>query len=326
MVTPPLVDAPLTTPKPSLLRRTWPWLAGIAILAVVATRIPFDAFREAMTHGPHVTLAAVTLAFVFLILINDSISTWIGLVALRMRRPFRHVLAVRGATYVLFLLNYAVGQGGFGYYLHRSGTTALRAVGATLFLLGTNLATLLLLTSAMWLVKGSAAHTDLGWILLVGCIAFGVYLLVIVARPGFLANRDVLAPLFDGGLASYALAIVGRLPHTLVVVLGHWVALRAWGIPVPFDAGITVMPAVVIISVLPISPAGLGTSQAAFVYFFSEFAVGATADARSATVLGFGVVYFVYGLLATLAVGLACTPFAKRIAEAQAKMNEGTKQ
>jgi uncharacterized membrane protein YbhN (UPF0104 family) len=72
------------------------------------------------------------------------------------------------------------------------------------------------------------------------------------------------------------------------------------------------MPAVVIASVLPISPAGLGTTQAAFVFFFGSYAAGATSDERTAAVLAFAIVHFVYGVLASLAVGFACLPFAKR--------------
>jgi len=311
---------PAKQPRPlvGLLKRTWPWLVGIAIIAFIATRIPIDTFRDAMTRGPHLQLLAVSLVLITAVLCTDSVSTWIGLIALGMRRPFPKVLAVRGATYVLFLVNYALGQGGFGYYLHKSGVSALRAVGATLFLIGTNLATLLLVTSAAWLLRGSAMHVNLGTTLLACCIAFAVYMLIVVARPGFLAEREALAPLFETRVRGYALAMVGRLPHTFVIVVGHWIAIRTWGIPVPFEVGITLMPAVAIISVLPISPAGLGTAQAAMVYFFADYAPGATADGRTAAVLAFGVVYFVYGVVASMVVGLACTPFAKRIADAAA--------
>jgi uncharacterized membrane protein YbhN (UPF0104 family) len=106
--------------------------------------------------------------------------------------------------------------------------------------------------------------------------------------------------------------MAARLPHIAVIVLGHWVAMVAWGIEVPFIAGLTIMPAVVIASVLPISPAGLGTTQAAVVFFFGSYAAGATSDERTAAVLAFAIVHFVYGVLASLAVGFACLPFAKR--------------
>jgi hypothetical protein len=300
--------------RPSTLRRTLPWLAGLAILVVIALRVPVDAFRAAITEGPHVALALVTLAITTSVLCTDSLSTWIGLRALAIRRPLHHVLAIRGATYVLFLLNYAVGQGAFGYWLNRTGIPGLRAVGVTLFLIGTNLATLLVVTTLAWLVGDRAAgHDALWWTLIGGCVAFVIYLAIIVAAPGIVARRAVLAPLFDAHLRGHAIAMVGRLPHTAVIVLGHWVAIRTWGIPVPVSAGLALMPAVAVASVLPISPAGLGTTQAALVLFFADYAHGATADDRQAAVLAFAVVYFVYGVASSLAVGLACTPFARRL-------------
>ena len=293
-----------------LLRQLLPWLVGTAILAVVLVRVPFEAFKASIGHGPHLALAAVDLAVVVITFGTDAVATWIGLIALRMRRPFAHVAAVRGATFILFLLNYALGQGSFGYYLHRTGTPTGRAVGATLFLIGTNLATLLLVTSIASAASGNSG--SLGWTLFGGCIAFACYLVVIALAPGFLVRRAVLAPLFDAGLRGHAIAMVSRLPHVFVMSLGIWVAMRVWGIPVPFVDGLAIMPIVVIAAAIPIAPAGLGTTQAALVYFFSDYAAGATADERSAAVLAFSIVHFVYGVLAILFVGVVCIPIAKR--------------
>ncbi len=299
---------------PSALRRWAPWCVGLVILVVIATKVPIDTFREAIGGGPHVLLGTVALAVTVTVLFTDSAATWVGLVALRIRRPFKRVMVIRGATFLLLLINYALGQGAFGLYLNRTGVPALRAVGVTLFLIGTNLATLLVVTTLAWTIRGAdPAHASLWWTWILTSGAFGAYLVVIVIAPGFIARRQVLAPLFDAGLRGHAIAILGRLPHTAVIVLGYWVAMRAWGIPVPLVAGITLMPAVAIASVLPISPAGLGTTQAALVYFFSDYAAGATADQRTAHVLAFAVVYFVYGVASSVIVGLACTPVARRL-------------
>lgn len=313
----------------SRLRRWWPWAVGLAILVVIATKVPVDAFRDAIGKGPHLLLGAVTVGITITILFTDSLATWLGLHALAISRPLTRVLVIRGATYALFVINYALGQGAFGYYLNRTGLPGLRAVGVTLFLMGTNLATLLLLTTLTWWLHGAdPGHTALWWTLLGGTGAFVMYLVAIKIAPRMIAQRELFSPLFDAGLRGHLVAIVGRLPHTLVIVMGFWVAIRAWGIPVPLWVGATLMPAVAIASVLPISPGGLGTQQAALVYFFSPYAVGATADERSANLLGFAIVYFVYGVLASVAVGLICTPFAKKLGLLSVVPNEnrrGTK-
>lgn len=310
-----LADVP-ARPAPRLattLRRLVPWLAGALILIAIAARIRIGAFTSAMGHGPYVQLALVNLAFSAVVLGSDSSATWVGLIALGMRRRFANVLAVRGATYALYVVNYAVGQGAFGYYLKKSGQPAMRAAGATLFLIGTNLATLLLLTLVAVVLRGDHAGGQLLWSVLVGgCLGFAVYLAVIALAPAPLARLPVLAPLFEAGVRGHALALIGRLPHILVVVIGQWLAVRVWGIDLPFSAGMAVIPVVVIASVLPITPVGLGTAQAAMVLLLSDFAAGATIDDRRAAVLAFAVVHFVCGTLAALAVGLACLPFARR--------------
>jgi hypothetical protein len=307
-----MTDAP-SRPVLRWIKQLWPWLVGAGILVVVATRIPLAAFRDALQHGPHLLLATVTLATIAAVLCTDAVSTWIGLIALQMHRPLGRVVAVRGATYLLFLLNWAVGQGGFGYYLFRSGTPALRATGATLFLMGTNLATLLLLTTGAFAIYGVDSDRTLWWTLVIGCVAFAGYLGVIALAPAALARRELLAPLFDAGLRGHALAIAGRVPHVSFMVLGQWVAMRAWGIPVPFGPAMVIMPIVVLVSALPISPAGFGTTQAALVYFFRDYAAGGTAAERESAVLAFALVHFVYGIAASLVVGFACAPFARRV-------------
>ena len=299
-------------------RRSWvrtlaPWLIGAAIVVVIATQVPYARFRASLKQGPHLELAAFELLGACVVLLTDSFSTWVGLVALKIRWTLSRTAAVRGATYLLVLINYALGQGGFGYYLYRGGVSAQRAVGATLFLLGTTLASLLIMTFGVWIVADArSANEQMWWTIAIAMAAFGVYLVIVASRLKFLARREVLAPLFDAHLAGHALAIVGRLPHVIAIIFAHWGAMRMWGIPMPIEVGFTFFPAVVLASTLPISPAGLGTMQASIVFFFADYTPGATADERTAALLAFGVVHFVYSVLCTALIGLACIPFAKR--------------
>jgi len=292
------------------LRTLAMWLVGAAIVAVVIVRIPFAAFRDAITHGPHLTLAAVDFAVTFAVLCTDALATQWSLRVSDVRWTFVQSMLVRGSTYMLAIVNYAVGQAGLGYYLHRSGVTTARAVGVTLFLTGTTFAALLVLTSGSW-----ASYQPTGamwWTLVAGCGAFLVYLAIIAVRPRFLADRAPLAPLFDAKVSGTLLAVVARLPHVAMLTMSFWIAMRAWGLAMPFGVAASVMPGVVIATVIPISPAGLGTAQAALVYLCSDFAPGATADARQATILAFSLVHFVYGVLGQLVLGVFCTAVLRK--------------
>ena len=301
----------------AFVRAAAPWLVGIAIVVVVAWRLPMAAFRRGLHEGPQVTLAIVDTVITLAMLFTDSFATWLGLVAVRIRIGLAKVTMLRGATYLLALLNYAAAQGGLGYFLHRSGVGGMRAASATLFLVGTTFATLLGVTTAAWaLSSGPPPDVALWHMLLVTCAAFAIYLVVIAVRPRFLTRWKLLESLFDAGIGGHALAIAARIPHVLVIVLGHWFAMRAWGIPVPFVVAATIMPAVVVAALLP-TPGGLGTTQVALVYFFARYASGATSDEREAAVLAFSIVHFVYGVLSQLAVGITCIPFARKLTRDQ---------
>ncbi|HRC54384.1 MAG: flippase-like domain-containing protein [Myxococcales bacterium] len=306
----------MSEPQPSRARldpsrrRLLAWGIGVAIVAAMASRVPFGQLRSAMAQGAYLRLAWATALIVAVTMLADSFSTQVGLRALRLRWPFMRVLAVRGATYLLVLLNYVAGQVGLGYYLHRAGVSVARAAGITLLFTGTTLATLLVVTTISWGAAGRGG--PLWWTLLLGCAGLGLYLVLVAVRPRWLAQRELLAPLFEAGLRGNAIALLGRVPHVLCVVFGHWVAMRAWGLPVPLLAGAVAMPGVVLAAILPISPGGLGTAQAAMVLFFSSYAPGRTPQEQGAAILAFGVVYFVFGMVAQALAGLAAQALLRR--------------
>lgn len=306
-----MTAAPEKTPARSRLRTFLPWIVGVAIVVAIVLRVPVAAFRDAIQHGPHLQLAIVDALVVLVVLATDTLATWAAVAAIGVRWAFRKVFAVRGATYLLSLLNYAAGQGGIGYYLHREGISGARAIGSTLFIMGTTFATLLLVAAAT-LASGRVSDPRWTWTVLGLCAAFVVYLVIIALRPALLARREVFRPLFDAGLDGHARTMIARLPHVAMIVAGHWFAFVAWDIDVPFWEAMTVMPLIVVVATLPISPAGLGTTQAAFVFFFARYADGATPEAREAHLLAFGIVHFVYGIVWQFLVGLACLPLARR--------------
>jgi hypothetical protein len=108
------------------VRRLWPWLVGLAILVIVATRIPLDRFRTEISRGPHGTLAAVDLAVIAMVLGSTGVDL-IGSSRCACgwkRRKDVFAGAVRPTSCVPG--QHALGQGGFGYYLHRSYAKPLR--------------------------------------------------------------------------------------------------------------------------------------------------------------------------------------------------------
>jgi hypothetical protein len=293
------------------LRRLLPWLVGAAILLALVYRVPAAALRGGLAHGPWGVLAVYTLPFIFLTLAADAYATGICLRIAGEPRSLGTLILVRGATYLLGLLNYALGQGGIGLYLHRTGVRAVRGTGIVLFLLAVNFGALAA-AAALGIVLGGEELAGLRGTA-VGILAAGaVYLGVIALRPAFLARREVLAPLFEAGPLGHLAALAGRMPHLLLLILGHWGAMSIWGIRVPVGQALARMPAVLLASVVALSPSGLGTVQATQLLLFASYAPAASQAGREAAVLSYSLAFTLLGLLSQALVGVFCLAALRR--------------
>jgi uncharacterized membrane protein YbhN (UPF0104 family) len=163
------------------------------------------------------------------------------------------------------------------------------------------------------ILGGAPAAPGLRVIVLGLACAFPAYLAVIAARPGFLRRRALLAPLFDAGLRGHAVAALARLPHISWLILGHYAAMRLFGVDPPLGTALALLPLVFVVAVLPISPSGIGTAQATAVALFAAYATGPTHEAREAAVLAYGLALQFGGLIVQAAIGLA---FLRRLTKA----------
>lgn len=235
----------------------------------------------------------------------DSLATQAAFAAAQIRRPYGEILAMRGASYILGLLSYALGQGGTGVYLVRTGARASRAAAAVALLLVVNgLALVLFSAAGQWAPQaGNSAYRMLAAGLTIAAL---LYLLLIAALPARHVPFRLLVPLFDAGVMGHIRATAARAPHVALLVLLHWGAFRIWGIQLPLIQAVIWIPSMILVGALPITPSGLGTVQALQVLLFSRYAPGATAAARAADVLAFSLVHQLLAIVAQAALGLAC--------------------
>ncbi|MHB9072547.1 MAG: lysylphosphatidylglycerol synthase domain-containing protein [Desulfobaccales bacterium] len=281
---------------------------ALAILAYLFARIPRAELWDALANGPWFWLGAYSVLVVLLALLADAYATDIALTVTGLKLRFSQIFLVRGATYLLGLLNYSLGQGAFGVYLQRSGVATVRAAGIMLFVLIVNFGVFLfmsclgVLTGALF-GGGFARFASLALGLTGGLLA---YLSVVSLRPRFLQGWRLIAPLLEAGLGGHLRAAAGRMPHVLVLILTFWGALHLWGIPIPLLKGIILIPVILFLSALPITPAGLGTFQGSMVLLISPYVPLDNPEARAATVLAFSLVYHFLGIIIQAILGLWC--------------------
>ncbi len=223
-----------------LIKKSLPWAVALAILSALFLWIPFTTLCQSLSGGPWLKLGLYIFLQVVATLFLDAFATNISLMITGIKQKMGETLLVRGATYLVGILNYALGQGGIGLYLHRAGVKAARITGILLFLFIVNMVVLMLVASMGLLVGGlrnigSEALSLIISLLIASTVA---YLFIIALRPRVMRDFQVLTPLFAAGMKGHLIAALARFPHVLFMVLAYWGAVRLWGIGVPFSHGI----------------------------------------------------------------------------------------
>lgn len=300
-------------------RRLLPWLFAAAVLGLLFARLPRDQVERALAAGPFGELAALAAAMAVVALLADAAATHAAFTRIGVPRPFGQLVLARGATYLLGLLHPAAGQGALSLYLLRTGAEPGRAVAAVLLVFATQLGAMALVAAGGMLLAAGTAGPRPPWegfpalALLLG--VFGACLAVLRLRPRWLARWRLLAPLFAAGAGGFLAATLARVPHVLSMVLGLWLGLRLWGVALPPAQGLVLLSVVLLVTSLPVAPAGLGTTEAALVVLAAPYAPGGGAAARQSLVLAFCVLYHLLGLAAQAVAGLICLALLPRSAK-----------
>jgi uncharacterized membrane protein YbhN (UPF0104 family) len=287
------------------LARTLPWVVTAVILVLLFRRIPLRDVVAAADNASAWFIPA-TVCIVLMVYIADSVAIWKTFGWFVTRLSFKDTLILRGATYLIALINYTLGQGAFVYFLKRTrGVPMMRAAAAVLLIMGTNVLLLLLLSTA-GVALGAESVPQLRTVLLVSYVGLAIYVILLIWRPAFLTKRPVLDVLLEAGVLGHLKALGIRLPHLITLLTMNYVALHAFGVPVPVLETMLAMPVVFFVAVLPISFQGLGPTQGAMIYFFARFAQG-DAQHRSAQVLAASLGAQAIAWMVQISVGLICT-------------------
>jgi hypothetical protein len=281
------------------------WAIAIAILVYLFRGISFSEVGEALRRAYWWAIPANAVLIVAVYLADSfAIKKTFGWFVAPL--TYREVLVVRGATYILALLNYSVGQGAIVYFVNRSrGVPILRGTAAVLLIMGINVLVLLVLAT-LGLAVASDVPAGLGLIVLVAYAGLAVYVVLVSWKPSWLANRPVFDVLLSAGIGGHLRAMLVRLPHIASLLALSWVSLAAFGVFIPAGKAVLCLPIVYFVTVLPISPQGLGTAEAMLIFFFAAYAPGATDESHRTAILAANMVCRVIANAIQLTIGLFC--------------------
>ncbi len=254
----------------------------LAMLAAIAWRIPLDRIATALRNADYLRFLALMVPntiFYFCwdtLVLQRAIAWFHGVV------PYRDLLPVRAASYVVGFFNTNVGRGALAAYLWRRLDVSFLELGGTvIFLVITEYIQLVIwamlgvfafrseITSGLLPIAGGVA---LLW------LAFFAYTRLDITPGGLwrwlLAPRDwrILRTFRRAGLGAYARIVVLRSPMFVVSLVAHYYAAHAFGIRIPFGQLLTFLPVIFMVAALPVTVAHLGTTQAAWLFFFGQYA------------------------------------------------------
>jgi hypothetical protein len=303
-----------------LWRKALPYLGTLTIFALIFWRIPVRKVEQALSQVPILDFLAVFMPYsLFYCAIDSACLTWV-VNRFNARMLYRDILPIRASMYVLALINTSLAQGGVAYYLHRkAGVTFLGALSSVLFIAMLEIYQLFLFSTL-----GVIFYTPVGaqirivailrivyiaaWALLAGIMIF----FAIARRSARIRNwvetgraGALLATFIQARPLDYLAVLAIKAPTFLASVVAQYYALALYGIAIPFVKLMLFLPLVFLAAALPISVAHLGTSQAAWLLFFST-------NATPAKIVAYSLAAQLTFMLCNALIGLVFLPRASR--------------
>jgi Lysylphosphatidylglycerol synthase TM region len=277
----PSVPKPASLEDVSWRRTAWargvPVALTVVIFLLIFWRIPFGSFWNAIVGARMLPFLALIGWFSLCFFLVDTF------VLSRLIRwfhgplPYRDLLPVRAVTYLVSILNTQLAQAALALYIHRRFHTPLAQITSTVALMILLETTNLILFSTVGAIAfpGGAPMLLLALPLVLGMVWM---LLISLARGklGVLSRRlgdSVLLSTFRRVRWRHCAIILGLKGSVFcLALLVHSQALLFFGIEIPLVRLVTFLPVVFLVGALPITVAHLGTSQAAWIFFFSNYA------------------------------------------------------
>ena len=281
------------------------WTVAIAILVYLFRGISFAKVAKDLRNARWWTIPVNAILIVAVYLADSfAIKKTFGWFVAPL--SYLEVLVVRGATYILALLNYSVGQGAIVYFVNRSrGVPVLRGTAAVLLVMGINVLVLLVLAT-LGLALAPDVPAGLRMIVLIAYAGLAVYVVLVSVKPRWLAKRPIFDVLLSAGVGGHLRAMLVRLPHIASLLALSWFSLAAFGVVIPVGKAILCLPIVYFVTVLPISPQGLGTAEAMLILFFAAYAPGTTSESHRTAILSANLVCRVIANAIQIVIGLVC--------------------
>lgn len=281
----------------NIFKKTIPWIVAAAIFAYLFHKYPISQVYKAVAYvrlWPFII--SVVAYFVFLFMID----TWItAKVLTRFSHPvkMKDTIVGRGLTYLIMVINYPASQAAFAYYLKKTRKIPITEAISVFFFIA--------LVDLYWIISVAFAGSffqefnivgiNLGrFVQVVALLAYvALALKLIFWKHGvakffglkkefravvWIKNKSIFHTFNKAKLKDYLRLFIWRAPIHITIIIFFYFVIRTFDCTVPLAKVVCNLPIVFLIGVLPITPGGLGTTNAAMVALISPYVHGAIID------------------------------------------------
>jgi hypothetical protein len=311
------------------LLRIIPWVLTVGIFAILFHRVPLEKVLAALQQVRFEVYVALMVPYSLVYCSIDAFVLSRVLQWFHAPIPYHRVLPVRAAAYILSLLNPGLGQGGVAFALHRrEGLPFLEIAGSLLFLAVLEFGQLALYAAIgiftlqphlaiafapVYVVLGA------GFAVVLLCVQREIDPVALVVTPlgrwrsgnptyqapSRLPHASLLRTLKAARLRHYVFTLLYKAPNFFLAVVLHYYALQLFDVQIPFMRLFGFLPIVFLVASLPVTVAHLGTSQAAWLYFFAPYG-------EAAQILAYSLVAHVTFMVLNGLIGVGFLPWAVR--------------
>jgi len=302
------------------LKRIAPWAIAAAIFYYLFNEVPIaDAWAAARSARLEVFLPLMMVAVLLWFLIDSAAFAFL-FTRFNAKLAWAEARSLRGMTYLLTPINWNLGTAAVILHLRSSKRIgALESTSTMVFyqtIDGMVLATCAAL-GAISLVATpeitSLRNIAAGFVL-VNAVSLAIFMsswprlkwIVRVRALGIFRSHQAAVP------RDVVVLVLMKGVYFSVFVAVYWLGCHSFGIDLPLSLAVAATPAILMAGALPITPAGLGTQQAAMLFFFAPYG-------DEASILAFGLTFPVALLLFRSLLGL---PYLKDLPELRQAMAE----
>ena len=287
-----MLPYPSGSPALVWLKRVIPLVLTVVVFAVILRRIPLARIADALAEADHARFLALMIPNTILYFWWDTVILATAMRWFHGAIPVSDLLPARAVSYVVALFNTNLARGALAGYLARRLQQPVLQLGSTVIFLVLTEYTHLVSWATLGLILASQeTRRELLWILPAVAGTWLVFLAytrfnlrpsdllrivpgagVRAAHRGGMREWALLRTFRIAPVRRYAQIVLLRAPMFFVSLCVHYFAAATFGIHVPFMEMLAFLPIIFMIAALPITVAHLGTTQAAWIFFFSAYA------------------------------------------------------